>query len=145
MAEPCRICHTRRPRRHCPAIDDDICSQCCGDQREVNISCPLECRYLQEAHRHERGVELALDNLPNEDIDVSEEFVHDNEELVLFCLFTLADAALRTGGAVDADLQKAIDALIRTYRTANSGLVYETRPDDKIAAAVQDHFTRSLA
>jgi hypothetical protein len=111
----------------------------------VNISCPLECEYLQTAHQHEQPVELDHRTLPNKDVTVTEEFLSEVQELVIFCLFTFADAALRTPGAVDADILTALDALIRTYRTAESGLLYETRPDDKIAAAVQDQFTRSLA
>jgi hypothetical protein len=111
----------------------------------VNISCPLDCRYLEEAHRHERSSQLSIEALPNKDVRVSEEFLGDHQELVLFCFFTFGDAAMRTPGAVDADILSAIDALIRTYRTAESGLVYESRPDDKIAGAVQDQFTRSLA
>jgi hypothetical protein len=111
----------------------------------VNISCPLDCQYLQEAHRRERPSGFDSNALPNKDIRVSEQFLQENQELTLFCLYTFGDAALRTAGAVDADILSAIDALIRTYRTSESGLVYETRPDDKIAAAVQDQFTRSLA
>ena len=40
---------------------------------------------------------------------------------------------------------KAVEAVIRTQRTAESGLVYETRAEDQVAAAVQDYFERSLA
>lgn len=145
MAETCLICHTKRPKRFCPAISGDICPLCCGDQREVNISCPLDCTYLREARQHERPAEFDPEALPHKEISVKEEFVYDHEELVLFCLFTLTDSALRTPGAVDSDLLNAIDALIRTYRTAESGLIYETRPEDKIAAAVQDEFTGSMA
>jgi hypothetical protein len=57
----------------------------------------------------------------------------------------LADAALRTPGAVDSDVQAALAALIRTHRTSESGLLYETRAEDRIAAAVQGLFERSLA
>jgi hypothetical protein len=145
MAELCRICHTRRPRRYCSGIESDICSPCCGDQREVNISCPLDCQYLQEARLHERPLELDRDTVPNKDIRIGEDFITKHEELALFCMYTLADAAMRTPGAVDSDILKAVEAVIRTHRTAESGLVYETRAEDQVAAAVQDSFERSLA
>ena len=61
-----------------------------------------------------------------------------------FCTFTLVDAALRTPGAVDSDVLAALAALIRTYRTSESGLVYETRAEDRVAAAVQELFERRL-
>ena len=44
------------------------------------------------------------------------------------------DAALSTAGAVDNDLREAFAALIRTQRTLDSGLYYETRPDNIVAA-----------
>ena len=118
---------------------------CCGNQREVNIFCPLDCQYLREARLHEKPPAIDPKNLPNSDIRIHEQFLRDHEELVLFCTFTLADAALRTPGAVDSDVLAALAALIRTYRTSESGLVYETRAEDRVAAAVQELFERSLA
>jgi hypothetical protein len=145
MAELCRVCHTRRPKRHCPGIGGEICPLCCGEQREVNISCPLDCPYLEEARLRERPLELDRNTLPNKDIRLTEEFLQDHQELVLFCSFTLADGALRTAGATDVDVLAALEALIKTHRTLESGLVYETKAEDRVAAAVQDHFERSLA
>jgi hypothetical protein len=144
MPELCRICNTRRARRHCPGIGGDICSICCGDQREVNISCPLDCEYLREARLHEKTIDLDPKSVPNQDIRLTEQFIQDHNELVVFCGFTIADAALRTPGAVDLDVQNALEALIRTHRTLESGLVYETRAQDRVAASVQELFERSL-
>jgi hypothetical protein len=144
MPELCRICHARRPKRHCPGVEGDICSLCCGDQREVNISCPLECPHLQDARQHEKPFEFDRSSVPNKDIRLTEDFIREHDELILFCLFTLADGALRTPGAVDSDVLKAVAALIRTYRTRESGLEYETKADDRVAAAVQEHFERSM-
>jgi hypothetical protein len=39
----------------------------------------------------------------------------------------------------------ALEALIKTHRTAESGLVYETRAENSIAASVQRGFSDSLA
>ena len=39
---------------------------------------------------------------------------------------------------MDQDAREALDALIRTYRTLESGLIYETRPGNPYAAALQD-------
>ena len=51
----CAICETRRPRRFCPGVRGDICSICCGTEREVTVDCPLDCEFLQEARRHEKA------------------------------------------------------------------------------------------
>ena len=146
MSEPilCKICGKRRARRACPAVNGDICTICCGTEREVSLACPLECEYLQEAHRREKPVPPAQREMPHPDIDVSEEFVRAHEELLIFCTYSLVQAALRTPGALDADVIAALEALIQTHRTLESGLVYETRPENSVAAAVQQGFAASL-
>lgn len=146
MPEPilCKICGKRRARRYCPAVQGEICPICCGTEREVSLSCPLECEYLREAHRHEKPLPVSENELSNRDIVVSEEFIRTHEELLLFCIYSLVQAAIRTPGAIDADVMAALEALIQTRRTLDSGLVYETRPENSVAAALQRAFTASL-
>lgn len=146
MPEPvlCKICGKRRARRHCPAVQGDICPICCGTEREVSLSCPLECEYLREAHRHEKPVPVLEKEISNPDTSVTEEFLQAHEEILLFCIYSLLQAALRTPGAIDADVMAALEALIQTRRTLDSGLVYETRPENSVAAAVQRAFTASF-
>jgi hypothetical protein len=147
MPEPilCKICGKRRARRACPAVQGDICPICCGTEREVSLSCPLECVYLQEAHRHEKPIPVTEKQLANSDVQVSEEFLREHEELMLFCIYSLVEAATRTPGALDADILAALAASIQTHRTLESGLVYETRPENAVAAGVQRSFAASLA
>jgi hypothetical protein len=147
MPEPilCKICGKRRARRACPAVGGDICTICCGTEREVSLSCPLECIYLQEAHRRERPIPVSEKQLSNSDVQVSEDFLREHEELMLFCIYSLVQAAVRTPGALDADLLAALEASIQTHRTLESGLVYETRPENAVAAGVQRSFDASLA
>lgn len=140
----CKICGKRRARRACPAVHGEICTICCGTEREVSLSCPLECEYLQEAHRREKPIAVAEEQIGYRDTVVSEEFVRGHEELLLFCVYALLQAALRTSGAVDTDVLAALAATIQTYRTAESGLVYETRPDNVPAAGVQRGLVASI-
>lgn len=42
----CAYCHERKGKRPCPALDGQICSQCCGEHRMTRISCPSDCVYL---------------------------------------------------------------------------------------------------
>lgn len=111
----------------------------------MTLSCPLDCEYLQEGHEHEKTLPVAEDEISNPDIRVDEAFVAEHEELLLFCVYSLLQAALRTPGAVDTDILAALAALIKTQRTLESGLVYETRSENAIAAAVQRSFSASLA
>jgi hypothetical protein len=147
MPEPvlCKICGKRRAKRFCPAVNGDICPICCGTEREVSLSCPLECEYLQEGHRHEKPVAVSEKDLAYPEIQVTEEFIREHEELLLFCIYSMVQAAMRTTGAIDADVMAALEALIQTHRTLESGLVYQTRPENTIAAAVQHAFTASLS
>jgi hypothetical protein len=126
-------------------VGGDICALCCGTEREVTLTCPLECEYLREAHRREKPVPVSNGQLANPDIDVSEEFIRSHEEFLLFCIYSLVQAGLRTPGAVDSDVIDALEALIQTHRTLESGLYYETRAENRIAAAIQRSFEASLA
>ena len=146
MPEPilCKICGKRRARRVCPAVNGDICTICCGTEREVSLSCPLECEYLKEAHKREKPLSIDERQLANPDIVVTEDLIRTHEELLLFCIYALVQAAMRTPGAVDSDLMASLEALIQTHRTLDSGLVYQTRAENSIAQAVQNSFASSL-
>jgi hypothetical protein len=146
MAEAilCKLCGQRRAKRACPAVQGNICSICCGTEREVSLACPLECEYLREAHRREKPVPVEPKDVSDRDIEVSEAFIRSHEELLLFCVYSLVQGAQRTSGAVDTDVLQALEALIRTYRTSETGLFYETRPVNALAAAIQRIFSDSL-
>jgi hypothetical protein len=132
----CAICRTRRPRRFCPGVGGDICTICCGTEREVTVNCPLECEYLQDARRHEKLADLDPAKVPNQDVRITERFLTENEALVASIGGVLYVAALDTPGVVDFDIREALDGLIRTYRTLQSGVYYESRPNNPLAAAV---------
>jgi hypothetical protein len=138
----CAICHIRKPRRFCPGVRGDICTICCGTEREVTVDCPWDCAYLQEARKHERSAPVNPDGFPNQDIRVSEEFLRDHEPLLVATARGLMRAAFDTAGAVDLDVREALDALIRTCRTLQSGVYYETRPDNALADRIR-RYTQS--
>src|SRR5438045_818068 len=112
----CKICETRRARRFCPAVGGQICSLCCGQEREMTLRCPLDCEYLREARKHEHPEPVDPDKFPNQDIKLGEQFLYQNETLMIGMGRAVIDAALATPGAVDTDLREAFEALIRTQR-----------------------------
>ena len=140
----CPICDTRKPRRHCPGVNGEICSICCGIEREVSISCPLDCPYLVEARQHEKRHELNPEEVPNKDVQVTEEFLREHEALFVFLSQRLLDVSLTSPGAVDTDVRDALQSLIRTYRTLQSGLYYETKPANLIAAGIQQRLQEAI-
>lgn len=151
MNSPCKLCQKKRARRYCPGVGADICPVCCGTGRETTIDCPSSCEHLKEARAHERLATLSKDDIPNQDVRVTEQFLEQNEALVACLSLSLAQA-METNKAVDLDAGEALAALIQTYRTLQSGLIYESRPQNPYAAAIQqalkgsvDDLTKRLA
>jgi len=132
----CAICHTRKPRRSCPGVHGDICTICCGTEREVTVDCPFDCPYLQEARKHERPGPVDAGAFPNQDIRVTEEFLEEHDDLLLAAARSLLRAASDTPGAADRDVRDALEAMIRTQRTLDSGVYYESRPDNLLASRI---------
>lgn len=130
---PCAICEKRRSRRYCPAVRDEICPICCGAEREVTLRCPSDCEYLMDARKHERTV--VPETRPYPDMRITSEFLADYAGLLSFLSFVIHDAANRVS-AVDTDVREAVASLIKTYRTLESGLIYDDVPANPLAAAV---------
>jgi hypothetical protein len=136
-AQTCAICRTRRPRRYCPGVGANICPVCCGTERERTVSCPLDCPYLRESRLRERDHIVDQGAYPNPDIQISEEFLASREALLVLTASGLAQAALSEAGSLDNDVKAALESLVQTYRTLESGLLYESRPENLIAARIQ--------
>jgi hypothetical protein len=130
----CAICEIRKERRFCPGVRGDICTICCGTEREVTVDCPFECVYLQDARKHERQQTLDPQAIPNRDINVSETFLQRNVPLLSFLNQHMFHSAMRVPGMIDYDVREALEALIKTYRTLQSGVYYESRPQNPLAA-----------
>jgi len=140
----CRLCETRRARRLCPGVRGEICSPCCGEHREETIDCPLDCEYLIEARKHEKYPAQDPDQMPSRELEITERFIQGHEELVVASGRALLEAVIETPGSVDSDAREALDALVRTLKTRESGLVYETRPNNPIAAGIQQRFQQKM-
>jgi hypothetical protein len=141
----CAICQIRRPRRFCPGVRGDICTICCGTEREVSVDCPLDCEYLREAHKHEKPTPLDAGAMPNRDVPVSEEFLADNQEFLVFLAQALGHAALSNPAITDFDIREALEAAIRTRRTLSSGLLYESLPANPLAAGLCRRLNEAIA
>ena len=125
----CVICEKRKEKRFCPAVHGRICPQCCGEQREVTLDCPSECPYLQQAREHEKP--RAIEELNQNDlfpkVEIPQQFLYEQEHLILGLTFALAKSAHTDRGVRDSDLISALTALAKTYETlSNSGLHFES-------------------
>jgi hypothetical protein len=141
----CAICEIRRPKRYCPGVRGDICPICCGTEREETVACPLDCEYLLEARKREPSALTSIEQVPNRDIRVTEQFVEEHSGLLVFLGQTIAAASLTGEGVVDSDVREALAALIQTFRTLQSGVYYETVPANPLAVRVYGAVQEALA
>ena len=139
----CAVCKTRREKRHCPGVEGEICTVCCGTEREETIDCPLDCEYLQLAHKREN---LRKDpaGVPHRDFPIPENFLKKNFQLITLVQYEILRVALESN-AIDFDIREALVGLVRTYQTLGSGLYYESRPSNPIAAAIFDRVQQRVA
>lgn len=102
----------------------------------MTVSCPFDCPYLEEARLHDKPNPVNPDEFPNKDIRVSDQFLRDHGDLLEFLGQHLLSSAVATAGAIDYDVREALEALIRTYRTLESGVYYETHPSNPVAKEI---------
>ena len=156
----CAICEERKEKRFCPAVHGRICPQCCGEQREVTLDCPSDCPYLLQAREHAtthrantqnertdgRDSEALFPEVEIPDVEITEQFLYEREELILGLSFALAkcaradrfladrsladrslvDRSLADRPLMDRDLIAAVSSLAKSYQTlVNSSLLYE--------------------
>jgi len=124
----CAICNRRKEKRFCPAVHGRICPQCCGEQREITLDCPSECVYLQQAREHEkpRPIEELDQSALFPKADIGQQFLYEQEHLILGLSYALAKSAHADRGIRDSDLISVLSTMASRYETlAGSGLHYE--------------------
>lgn len=126
----CPICGKRKAARFCPAKGEQICSVCCGTEREVTISCPADCAYLIAAHRYEDEHKRAVPaDTPFLEERLPQEVLRTQEQLMSLLALQIAKFAVAEPTATDVDVLAGIAALATTYKTLQSGLLYEKVPE----------------
>lgn len=136
----CAICEDRKEKRFCPAVHGKICPQCCGEQREVTLDCPGDCPYLlqarQQALEHGSGQSRGRPGAGNgeawsaaveiPEVEITEQFLYEREELILGLSFALAKSARTDRSLMDRDLIAALSSLVKHYQVlVTSSLIYD--------------------
>jgi len=155
----CAICNERKEKRFCPAVHGKICPQCCGEQREVTLDCPSECPYLQQARAHAKTQNEQLGEANREalfpEIEITEQFLYEREELILGLSFalvksaraerSLANRSLADRPLMDRDLIAALSSLAKRYQTlVNSSLIYEPQTANVAHQAIVRDIAREV-
>ncbi len=126
----CPICGKRKAKRFCPARGENICSVCCGTEREVSIDCPSDCPYLVASREYDgERRQFDWEKIPFPDAKIPLEFVQSRSMLVMALLSSIWKYARAHRQVVDTDVIAALQTLAETYRTLSSGLYYEKPPD----------------
>lgn len=141
----CSICGIRKAKRACPGVHADICTICCGTEREQSIDCPLDCEFLRHAHEHENTPEVPQDQLPDRDVEVDEEFLHKYEWVLIVLGSAIVDGYKENPAATDYDAREALIGLVKTWQTMQSGLVYESQIVNPYASAMFDAVQERVA
>jgi hypothetical protein len=137
----CAICHKRKAKRDCPGVHGQdkvgmICPQCCGTEREVSVDCPLDCTYLRESRRHDAEKQSPPPEMPYQDVEVPERFLYEQEQLIGQISVQMLRHYLENPRVTDNELLAALDKLIQTYQTQQSGILYESLPQGGLAVGV---------
>lgn len=135
----CALCGRRLGRRDCPALGQRICSTCCGRKRLVEIDCPADCRWLPGAGGGPwRGRQADQRRDSQRLLPLLNALTRQQVALLSFVTSGLVRLRRERRDLDDALLLEALVALRRTAETAESGILYEHRPDDLRAAALLD-------
>jgi hypothetical protein len=139
----CVLCNQRKGKRPCPAKNAGICGQCCGEKRILEIECPEGCEYLKAGRDRETSQEGARHfrvSDPFEQEKIAR--VVENHEPVLADLQTIIAVERQySRDLTDQDVAEALDCLLKTLRTEDHGVLYETTAENLRAEGLRRQFS----
>lgn len=126
----CPLCGTRKARRGCPAVGQQICAVCCGTKRLVQIRCPSDCTWLASAREHPPAVVVRQQQRDIGTLVQSMRDFSERQSQLFFLVnsFVVNYEPPEFQPLLDEDVVEAADALAATYETASRGVIYDHRP-----------------
>lgn len=141
----CPLCDHRKARRFCPARNEQICPQCCGEKRVLEVDCPEKCLYLQsgrERDMQDYGKRIrSLDRKTHARI---QRVLREHDAAVSHLDYALARARLSSRDLADDDVVEAVELLLETYRTEENGVLYEKTSDNLRVETLRRELRRIL-
>ncbi len=129
----CIVCNRRRGKRWCPALNDYICSYCCGSKRGEEIRCPSNCPYWARDERRKAARQ-----------ESSEQLLSENKDILAYILATILEVKKRFPDLRDDDVKEGLTLLIKTYETREKGLIYEFKSPVPQVTAISYQLGRVL-
>lgn len=124
----CILCVKRKGKRFCPAKNTQICAQCCGEKRVIEIDCPADCTYLTSGQSY-RSIKKYVAMMQQEQDPVRQRKFYETYQKLGGLLGQVEArivgyaADLRT--LTDDHVMEAVVLLRKTYRTEQKGVIYE--------------------
>lgn len=134
----CPLCLKRPPKRACPALQREICPTCCATKRIVEISCPLDCRFLT-AQRHPAAV---VKRQTDKDVTALMATMGRLSEQQLQLFFLIQSLILgfdpgELARVLDTDVAQATGALASSLETASRGLIFDEPTSSVVAEGLR--------
>jgi len=147
MKATCPLCSTRKAKRACPGVHQDICAVCCGTKRLTEIQCPPDCPYLASAREHPPAVVVRQQD---RDMGFLLPRISDLTEMQYRLFLYLQALVLQHAkGAIpgphDADVADAASSVAATLETAGKGIIYEHQAQSLPAQRLASELGRAVA
>jgi hypothetical protein len=126
----CVLCGRRKGKRYCPAKNDSICAQCCGEKRILEIDCPDSCEYLRVGRNRETDEYTRFVRNMHGRREMHERVLRENQGVVAHLEYMLAQERRSTRDLRDKEVAEALDLLLESRRTEDKGILYEKTADD---------------
>ena len=137
----CPRCESRKGKRFCPALDSQICAQCCANERLATIECPRDCPHLKgEFFQHGRRRKRAMSEGKAFLEDLKARFLQDARRQLAFLLLADVFWWTRQHGAVD---DEALAAALDEVNERESPVWVETSSASPLAGFLHELIQKS--
>jgi hypothetical protein len=126
----CILCNQRKSKRFCPAKNHQICPQCCGEKRVLEIDCPESCVYLKTGREREvEDYKKHLNGMSWAAAEKNRKVLMERQEIVAHLEYVLSQERRRSRYLTDKEVKQAVDILLENYRTEQKGVLYEKKSE----------------
>ncbi len=138
----CIVCNQKKAKRFCPAKSGQICPQCCGEKRILELDCPDDCQYLESGRRHEMELHARYyaSTDPNRQ-QRNHRILSQFDDFISRLEYLLGDERLGSRDFTDQDAATALDLVLDTLRTEQKGVLYERTSSDVRVDVVRRRIT----
>jgi hypothetical protein len=124
-------------------LGQNICAQCCGEKRVLEIPCPSDCSYLGAGIEHEwkRAYNSLFESIDERTRRSQLLAALENQlPLIKEIEYYLAEYAFQVRSLTDQDVLDTLSLLQENFQTESRGIIYEHRSSNPLIQS----FARTL-